>query len=43
MVATTPGAVVFKLEGEPPQVVIIARYGIGADQASLAPSLAQAA
>ena len=43
MVATTTGAVVFKTEGEPPQVVIVARYGIGADQPSLAPALAQAA
>jgi hypothetical protein len=43
MVATTPGAVVFKTEGEPPQVVIVARYGIGADQPSLAPAPAQAA
>jgi hypothetical protein len=34
MVATSPGAVVFsKTESEPPKVVIVARYGIGADTA----------
>jgi hypothetical protein len=38
MVATSPGAVVFsKKKGEP--VVIVARYGIGADE----PALAEAA
>ena len=36
-------AAAFKVEGEPPQIVIVARYGIGADKASLAPALAQAA
>ena len=41
MVATSPGALVFsKPEGEPPpDVVIVARYGIGADE----PALAEAA
>ena len=40
MVATSPGAVVFsKTEGEPPEVVMVARYGIGADE----PALAEAA
>ena len=44
MVATSPGALVFsKTEGEPPEVVIVPRYGIGADEPSLAPALAQAA
>jgi hypothetical protein len=34
MVATSPGAVVFsKSESEPPKVVIVARYGVGADTA----------
>jgi hypothetical protein len=40
MVATSPGAVVFsRTEGEPPEVVIVARYGFGADE----PALAEAA
>ena len=37
MVATSPGALVFsKTESEPPEIDIIACYGIGADEPALA-------